>query len=501
MPAGSIPATPGVLPSAVANFNVREVGRIVSVREFIVRVEGLPTCMNGQLVEFETGDLGMVMGFSEQLVLVLVFGNKARMRAGQQVFSRGEPLTIPAGESLMGRVVTSLGEPADGMGPIAASVHNPIFREPPGVMERIPVKDALETGIRSIDASFAVAKGQRQLIIGDQMSGKTTIATDTILNQADSGVICIYCSIGQSQSSFSKVLRLLQERGAMKYTVVVAGVASAPLGEQYLAPYSACALAEYFASKGRDVFIAFDDLSKHAWAYRQLSLLLERSPGREAYPGDIFYIHSQLLERAGKFVDDLGGGTMTFFPIVATIQGDITGYIQTNLISITDGQLYLNTQLFQKGFRPAIDFGLSVSRIGNRAQCPAMRELSGKLRLEYLQYQELLRMTAMKADVSGDAETRLRRGELITRLFTQNKARPSSLVEQVIFLYAVRKGVLDAMPHQWERFKLQCFEWMKANRAAMIKQIHEQRALTPGLTKQLDEALTEYLQQAPAAAA
>jgi len=480
-------------------FDVREVGRVTSVREFIVKVRGLPSCMNGQMVEFAHGDRGMVMGFTEDNVLVLVFGNKSKVRSGHEVYSRGEVFSLPVGESYIGRVITPLGEPVDGQGPISAEARNPIFREAPGVMERVPVKEALETGIRIVDSSFPIAKGQRQLVIGDQMTGKTTILTDTILNQHDKGVLCIYCAIGQSQSSFMKVMRLLQERGAMEYTMVVAGVASAPLGEQFLAPYAACALGEYFTSRGRDVFIAFDDLSKHAWAYRQLSLLLERPPGREAYPGDIFYIHSQLLERAGKFLPELGGGTMTFFPVVATIQGDITGYIQTNIISITDGQLYLNTSLFQQGFKPAIDFGLSVSRIGNRVQSPAMRELSGKLRLEYLQYQELLRMTTMKADLSVDAESRLRRGELITQLLTQQKARPSSLVEQVIFLYAVRRGLLDSLPQAWTRFKQQVNGWLQSRHPEIIREIQEKQALSAELKESLDKALTEFLQQEGAA--
>ena len=477
-------------------FDVREVGRVRSIRELIVKVAGLPSCMNGQMVQFADGARGMVMGFTEEHALVLLFGNKARVRAGDEVYSRGQPFAIPVGEAFIGRVVSSVGEPIDGQGPIESQAANPIFREAPGVMERVPVREPLETGIRIIDASFPIAKGQRQLIIGDQMTGKTTLTTDTILNQRDKSVVCIYCAIGQSQSSFHKVLRLLREREAMSYTIVVGGIASSPLGEQFLAPYAACALGEYFVSQGRHVFIAFDDLSKHAWAYRQLSLLLERFPGREAYPGDIFYIHSQLLERAGKFLPELGGGTMTFFPIVATIQGDITGYIQTNLISITDGQLYLNTALFQRDFKPAIDFGLSVSRIGNRAQCAAMKELSGKLRLEYLQYQELLRMTTMKADLSGDAETRLRRGELITQLFTQPKAQPSSLVEQVVFLYAVQRGLLDQLPQLWGQFKREIVGWLKLKYPELLRDIQEKQTLLPNTKQQLDEALTAYLHEA-----
>jgi F-type H+-transporting ATPase subunit alpha len=481
-------------------FDVREVGRVVSVREFIVKVDGLPSCMNGQMVELADGDRGMVMGFTQEHVLVLLFGNKAKVKAGDEVYSRGEPFAIPVGEGFIGRVVSSLGEAADGQGPLAADGQNPIFREAPGVMERAPVKDALETGIRIVDASFPIAKGQRQLIIGDQMTGKTTIITDAILNQHDKGVICVYCAVGQSQSSFAKVLKLLRERGAMAYTVVVAGIASAPLGEQFLAPYAACTLGEYFASKGRDVFIGFDDLSKHAWAYRQLSLLLDRSPGREAYPGDIFYIHSQMLERAGKFLPDLGGGTLTFMPVVSTIQGDITGYIQTNLISITDGQLYLNTTLFQQGFRPAIDFGLSVSRIGTRAPCQAMRELSGKLRLEYLQYQELLRMTSMKADLSADAEARLRRGELITQIFTQPKSQPSPLAEQVVFLYAIRRGLLDGVPQLWQRFKQEIHGWLAERQPEILKEIKDKQALSAELKGRIDQAVGEYFRHAAGAA-
>lgn len=493
-------AAPSKIAYGVASngwFDVREVGTVTSVREYIVKVRGLPSCMNGQVIEFERGGTGIVMGFNEQEVLVLMLGNVTGVRAGDEVHSRVEPFMTPVGDAFIGRAVTALGQPWDGQGPIRASAFNPTFHEAPGVMERIPVKEALETGVRIIDAGFPIAKGQRQLIIGDQMTGKTTIATDTILNQHDKKVICIYCAVGQSQSSFLKVLSLLRERQAMDYTVVVAGIASAPLGEQFLAPYAACALGEYFASKGRDVFIAFDDLSKHAWAYRQLSLLFERPPGREAYPGDIFYIHSQLLERAGKFNKELGGGTMTFFPIVATIQGDITGYVQTNIISITDGQLYLNTGLFQKGFKPAIDFGLSVSRIGNRAQCDAMRELSGKLRLEYLRYQELLQMTAMKSDLSSDAETRLRRGEVITQFLSQNKATPSSLAEQVVFLYSIRKATLDSLSREArERVKRELFSWMKTHQPDVIKAIEMQKTLSSGIKEGLDHALAAFLQQA-----
>jgi len=495
-PRNKVVAEPSVSGEAPAQlFDVREVGHITSVREFIVKVSGLPSCVNGQMVEFQRGGKGMVMGFTEEDVMVLVLGNKAKVRAGDEIHSRGEAFEIPVGNDFIGRIVSSLGEPLDGEGPVRAEARNLIFKEAPGVMERVPVKEALQTGLRIIDASFPIAKGQRQLIIGDQMTGKTSIVTDTILNQKGKNVICVYCAIGQSQSSFMKTLRLLREKGAMDYTVVVGGIASVPLGEQFLAPYAASAIAEFFAAQGKDVFVGFDDLSKHAWAYRQLSLLLERSPGREAYPGDIFYIHSQLLERAGKFIPELGGGTITFFPIVATIQGDITGYVQTNIISITDGQLYLSTPLFQRGFKPAIDFGLSVSRIGSRAQCPAMRELSGKLRLEYLQYQELLRMTTMKADLSSDAQAKLSRGQVISDLLTQNRSMPSSLIEQILFLYMIRKGLLDAQPPARARFKAQALRWMRANHPELIDEIERKQALTPEMKEALDQSLSEFMQQ------
>ncbi len=479
-------------------FDIREVGRVTSVREFIARVQGLPSCLNGQKVEFQEGDTGMVMGFNHESVLVLVFGNKARLRAGSQVYSRAEPFVVPVGNGFIGRVISSLGAPVDGLGAIAPHSFNSIFRDAPAVMEREPVKDPLETGLRIIDACFPIAKGQRQLIIGDRMTGKTTIVTDTIFNQRGKNVLCIYCAIGQSQSTFSKTLKLLRENGAMDYTTVIAGSADAPLAEQFLAPYSAAALAEYFASKGRDVFVAFDDLSKHAWAYRQLSLLLERPPGREAYPGDIFYIHSQLLERAGKFIPELGGGTITFFPIVVTIQGDITGYIQTNVISITDGQLYLNTALFQKGFKPAVDVGLSVSRIGNKALSPAMKEMSGRLRLEYMQYQELLRMTTLKADLSAEAEMRLRRGELVSWFFTQPKSQPSSLAEQILFLYAIQRGILDPVPQVWKKFKQELWGWMQGSHPELIKEIREKQVLSPEMKASMDKAFVDFLQEAAA---
>ena len=427
---------------------IREVGVVREIRESIARVEGLPSVLNGQIVHFGHEGKGMVMGFTEKEVLILMFGGKERIKAGDEVWSRGEAFTLPVGEKYVGRIVGALCDPCDGKPPVEADDYLPVFKVAPGVMERKPVCNAMDTGVKILDAIIPIAKGQRQLLIGDRMTGKTTIAIDTILNQKGRNTVCIYCCIGRSYSNLLKVVETLKEKDALDYTIIVAGIASAPVGEQYLAPYTACAIGEYFMSQGRDVFVAFDDLTKHAWVYRQLSLLLDRPPGREAYPGDIFYIHSQLVERAGQLNDENGGGSMTFFPICDTLQGDVTGYVQTNLISMTDGQTVISSALFNQGIKPAIDFGLSVSRIGNKASVPAMKKLAGKLRLEYLQYKELVRMTQLKTTLSDEAAARIRRGEVITELLMQYKHEPSPIEEQIMHLYAVRKGLLDPLSNQ-----------------------------------------------------
>ncbi|MEI6631871.1 MAG: F0F1 ATP synthase subunit alpha, partial [bacterium] len=424
------------------DFQVREVGYVESVRKFIVIATGLPSCMNGQIVEFSTGTLGLVMGFTETKVQILVLGDATTIRAGDEVYNKSRSMVIPVSEAFLGRMVNALCQPQDCKGVIEAKEYFPAFRVAPGVMERVPVKETLETGTLLLDAIIPIAKGQRQLLIGDRLTGKTTVALDAILNQKGKNVVCIYCCIGKPYSSLLKILDILKEKEALDYTIIVTGVASLSTGEQYLAPYTACALGEYFMYKGRDVLAVFDDLTKHAWIYRQISLLLERAPGREAYPGDIFYIHSQLVERAGYLKPELGGGSMTFLPIVDILQGDVTGYIPTNLISMTDGQLYFSTSLFNKGFKPAIDFGLSVSRIGNKAQWPGIKGLSKTLRLDYLQYKELLQMTQLRTTgLSKEAESRLKRGEAINQLIIQDKNKPVALEEQIVYLYALSLGV------------------------------------------------------------
>ncbi len=479
-----------------ARFDIREVGHVESVRKFIVFATGMPSCINGQIVEFAAGVQGLVMGFTENKVQILILGDSASVRAGDEVYNKGKSLTLPVADAFLGRIVNALCKPQDGLGDIDSDEYYPVFKIAPGVMERRPVKDSLETGSLILDAIIPIAKGQRQLLIGDRLTGKTTVAIDAILNQKGKNIVCIYCCIGKPYSSFLKILDILKEYGALEYTIVVTGNASLSTGEQYLSPYTACMLGEYFMSKGRDVFVVFDDLTKHAWVYRQISLLLERAPGREAYPGDIFYIHSQLVERAGYMKEELGGGSMTFFPIVEILQGDVTGYISTNIISMTDGQLYFSTSLFNKGFKPAIDFGLSVSRIGNKAQWPAMRELSKSLRLDYLQYKELLQMTQLRTGgLSKDAEDRLKRGEVINQLISQDKNKPVSLEEQIIYLYALNKGVLDALPISSVRqFKTQILSFVNSNYPEYCSDIRKKQELSSEIKQKLDSALKTYFE-------
>jgi len=481
-----------------AGFDVREIGFIKSVREFIVVATGMPSCVNGQLVDFLDGSKGMVMGFKEEDVQILVLGGHTNIHAGDRVFNRGEALLLPVGEKFLGRLVSALAVPLDGMGPIEPDGHFSLFRDAPGVMDRIPVDQTLETGTKILDAVIPIAKGQRQLLIGDRLTGKTSVAMDCILNQKGKNVICIYCCIGKTYSSLLKVTNLLKERGAMEHTIVVSGAASMPEGEQYLAPYAACTLGEYFMHSGRDVFVVFDDMTKHAWIYRQISLLLERAPGREAYPGDIFYIHSQLVERAGYLKPELGHGSMTFFPIVEILQGDVTGYIPTNLISMTDGQIYFNTALFNKGVRPAIDFGLSVSRIGNKAQWPAMKGLSKTLRLDYLQYKELLQMTQLRTTgLSKEAETRLKRGEAINQLIIQDKNKPVPLEEQIVYLYALNLGILDNLSAvQIRGFKQKIASFINNRYPKFFPEIRSTHELGEESKASLEEALKEYFKGA-----
>lgn len=479
-----------------ARFQVREVGTIKSVRECIIRVKGLPSCIIGQIVELKQGGKGLIMGFNEEDVQVLVIDTKTPVGTGDEVFSKGEFLHFPAGEAFLGRVVNSLCEPLDDKGPIEPADYYPVFAEAAGVMDRVPVRETLETGTLVIDAVIPIARGQRQLLIGDRLTGKTTVAIDAIINQKGKDVLCIYCCIGKPYSALLKVLNIFRQYDVMPYTIVVAGVASASLGEQYLAPYTAAMLGDYLMHNGKDVVVVFDDLTRHAWIYRQISLLLERPPGREAYPGDIFYIHSQLMERAGHLKPELGGGSMTFFPIVEILQGDVTGYISSNLISMTDGQIYFNSALFNKGIKPAIDFGLSVSRIGNRAQWAAMRALSEQLKIEYIQYQELIQMTQLRATgLSREAEERMKRGQATTQILIQDKNRPLSIEAQVIYLFALSIGVLDSISiSDIKKFK-DTFMGMITNwYPDLFVELRNSKVLTDSSIEKLYDAVGRYFQ-------
>ncbi len=480
-------------PSLKPKIEIREIGHVREIRESIARVEGLPSVMNGQIVHFGHEGKGMVMGFTEKEVLVLMFGGKEKVKAGDEVWSRGERFVLPAGEKFIGRIVSALCDPCDGKPPIEPDEYIPAFSVAPGVMERKPVYAPLDTGVKILDAIIPVARGQRQLIIGDRMTGKTTICTDTILAQKGKDIICIYCCVGRSYSNLLKVVEIFKDHDAFKYTIIVAGTASAPAGEQFLSPYTACVLGEYFMMRGKNVFVVFDDLTKHAWVYRQLSLLLDRPPGREAYPGDIFYIHSQLVERAGQMSDENGGGSMTFFPICDTLQGDVTGYVQTNLISMTDGQTVVSSALFNQGVKPAIDFGLSVSRIGNKASVQAMKKLAGKLRLEYLQYKELVRMTQLKTTLSDEASARLRRGDVITEMLMQNKQEPSPIEEQILHLYALRQGVLDPLSNTTlKRFKKEILGYANKEFSSLMTELTTKWELNDSTSKGMDELFKSY---------
>jgi F-type H+/Na+-transporting ATPase subunit alpha len=482
----------------MSTVNIREIGQIKEIKKSVARVSGFLSCMNGELLDITANTKGMVMGFVEEEALVLLLGKTQEVKVGDNVYSRMEAFRIPVGEAYLGRVVNALAEPVDGKGPIQYAgfepgQYYPIFRDAPGVLDRIPLTEVFPTGIMSIDSIIPIGKGQRELIVGDRMTGKTSLCLDAILNQKGRDVVCIYCCIGRSLAALENVIESLKDREALDYTIIVSAPALSSVGEQYMAPYTACTLGEYFMYNGQDVFVVFDDLTKHAWAYRQISLLLERSPGRDAYPGDIFYLHSQLMERAGKLNPEFKSGSMTFFPIVDTPQGDITGYIPSNLVSMTDGQIYLNAGLFSSGFKPAIDLGLSVSRIGNKVQCQAMKDLSAMLRLDYVQYLELIKLTRFKTKLAEEASLRLKHGEVMTQIFIQDKFALRSLEEEIILLYALKRYILDVLTSAGiNYFKENIFEFARKNHPEMVKALTGSQGLTPEINHSLDECFSEF---------
>ncbi|MFH1199359.1 MAG: F0F1 ATP synthase subunit alpha [Candidatus Omnitrophota bacterium] len=480
---------------SIQAIDISERGKVIEIKGSIAKVGGLDSCVNGQLLDMTPNVKGFIMGFNNGVALVLLLGKIEEVRIGQEISAKREEFRIPVGDNFVGRVVSALATPLDGKSPPITDTFYPLFRDAPSVLARAPVNETFETGTFIIDTTTPIGKGQRQLILGDRMTGKTTIGIDAILNQKGKGSICIYCCIGHALRSLEGIVKLLKEKRAFDYSIVVSATASTASGEQYLAPYTACTLGEYFMYSGKDVFIVFDDLTKHAWAYRQISLLLERPPGRDAYPGDIFYLHSQLMERAAKLisVDGVKGGSMTFFPIADTYQGDITSYVTSNIISMTDGQIFLNALLFNQGFAPAVDLGLSVSRIGSKAQFPVIKELSGMLRLEYLKYNELLKVSKLKANLSESLVQQLRHGEIIQELFMQDKNTPWTFEEEALFLYALRRNVLDVLPKDdVERFKRGILKFARDKYPQLMLALLQEKKLTPEIRKGLDECLIAF---------
>ena len=413
-----------------------ETGTVTMVGDGIARAAGLDNCMAGELVQFESGAYGMAQNLEENSVSIVLLGDDSGIKEGSSIHRTGKVVSVPVGEGMIGRVVNALGQPIDGKGPIEAADYRAIESPAPGILDRQPVKQPLQTGIKAIDSMIPIGRGQRELIIGDRQTGKTTIASDTIINQKGKDVICIYVAIGQKRSTVANLVQSLTEAGAMSYTIVVSATASELSPLQYIAPYSGCAMGEYFMHKGKHVLIIYDDLSKHAVAYRALSLLIRRPPGREAYPGDVFYLHSRLLERAAKLSDELGGGSLTALPIIETQAGDVSAYIPTNVISITDGQIFLETELFHSGVMPAVNPGISVSRVGGNAQIKAMKKVAGTLKLIYSQYRELQSFAQFGSDLDADTKARLAQGERIVEVLKQNRSAPVAVEKQVAILYA-----------------------------------------------------------------
>ena len=441
-----------------------ETGTVILVGDGIARASGLDNCMAGELVEFENGAFGLAQNLEENTVSIVLLGSDQGLKEGSLVKRTGKVVSVPVGEGMIGRVVNALGQPIDGKGPITASEWRPIECPAPGIIQRQPVKEPLQTGIKAIDSMIPIGRGQRELIIGDRQTGKTVIATDTILNQKGKDVLCIYVAIGQKRSTVAQLVETLEQAGAMEYTTVVAATASELSPLQYIAPYAGCAMGEYFMYKGRHVLIIYDDLSKHAVAYRALSLLIRRPPGREAYHGDVFYLHSRLLERAAKLSDKLGGGSMTALPIIEIQAGDVSAYIPTNVISITDGQIFLETELFHSGVRPAVNPGISVSRVGGNAQIKAMKKVAGTLKLIYSQYRELQSFAQFGSDLDADTKARLAQGERIVEVLKQNRSAPVPVEKQVAILYAVVHGELkDIAVEQVGEFEQALYGWLDAH--------------------------------------
>ncbi|GKS14220.1 ATP synthase F0F1 subunit alpha [Paenibacillus chitinolyticus] len=477
-----------------ADLEVVEVGTVITIGDGIARVHGLENVMAGELLEFANGVVGMAQNLEENNVGIIILGPYSDIREGDQVKRTGRIMQVPVGEALLGRVVNALGMPIDGKGPIEASGYRPVESAAPGVMARKSVHEPMQTGIKAIDALVPIGRGQRELIIGDRQTGKTAIAIDTIINQKGNGVKCIYVAIGQKQSTVSNVVDTLRRNGALDYTIVVTASASEPAPLLFLAPYSGCAMGEYFMYKGEHVLIVYDDLSKQAAAYRELSLLLRRPPGREAYPGDVFYLHSRLLERAAKLNDELGGGSITALPFIETQASDVSAYIPTNVISITDGQIFLESDLFYSGQRPAINVGISVSRVGSSAQVKAMKKVAGTLKTDLAQYRELAAFSQFGSDLDKATLSRLNRGERTLEILKQGINEPMPFEKQVISIYAATKGFLDELPvKDITRFEKEFLAYLDANKPEIASSIRDTKDLTSDTEKTLVAAIETFL--------
>ncbi|MEA5421108.1 F0F1 ATP synthase subunit alpha [Spirulina sp. CCNP1310] len=474
---------------------VSNVGTVLQVGDGIARVYGLQTAMSGELVEFEDGTVGIALNLEEDNVGVVLMGAGLGIQEGSTVKATGKIAQVPVGDAMIGRVVDALAQPIDGKGDIHTTESRLIESMAPGIIDRRSVYEPMQTGITAIDAMIPVGRGQRELIIGDRQTGKTAVAVDTILNQQGEDVVCVYVAIGQKASTVAQVVGELQERGAMDYTIVVAANASDPATLQYLAPYTGAALAEYFMYKGKATLVIYDDLSKQAQAYRQMSLLLRRPPGREAYPGDVFYLHSRLLERAAKLSDALGGGSMTALPIIETQAGDVSAYIPTNVISITDGQIFLSSDLFNSGFRPAINAGISVSRVGSAAQIKAMKQVAGKLKLELAQFAELEAFSQFASDLDAATQAQLQRGQRLREMLKQPQYSPLSVTEQVALVYAGINGYLDDIPAEKVAEFTQAFrEYLKTNKAEFMSKVKAEKKLADDTEAMLKDAIKECKQ-------
>jgi F-type H+/Na+-transporting ATPase subunit alpha len=486
-----------LLKEQIANYDskirVDEVGTIISLGDGIARIHGLDKVMAGELLEFPHGVAGLAMNLEEDQVGSVLMGEYTDIREGDQVKRSGKILSVPVGEAMVGRVVNALGQPIDDKGPIATTEMLPVERLAPGVVDRQPVREPMMTGLKAIDAMIPIGRGQRELIIGDRQTGKTAIGLDTIINSKGKDLICVYCAIGQKRSSIAQVVQTLTEHGAMDYTIVVAASASEPAPLLYIAPYAACAMGEYFRDNGKHALLIYDDLSKHATAYREISLLLRRPPGREAYPGDVFYLHSRLLERASKLSKEKGGGSLTALPIIETQAGDVSAYIPTNVISITDGQIFLETDLFNSGVRPAVNVGLSVSRVGFSAAIKAVKQVGSTLKLDLAQYRELAAFSQFGSDLDKITQNQLNRGQRLTELLKQPQFQPLPAEKQVIILFAGTQGFLDNIKVESIRaFEDGLYKYLDSGQTALLNDIATKKALDDDLKKRISAALEEF---------